>query len=426
MQSAVTPQPPILDVRQGKGPQVVNPPITQRTSVVPLKIAWYGAQGSGKTGSAALLALALSVEVYNRAPVAVLDTEPGWQFYKGIYAIEGVELIQTPTPTFKAMIRDLRDAERRGCCVWAIDSLTVIWQEFMKAAQGSRRQIEIQQWGAIKQQWGEYTTAFLNSRMTTMALGRLGNEMEERLSVDEQTKEETSKLVKTGTKFKAGGSETFGYEPNLLIEMSLEKKAKMKGGARLEGEGRIVHRADILKDRTWALNGAVLRWPDRPGYKKGDYKYVWNSIKPHFDQVQKTMAMVTLNTDISEKSDDLFDQEGNSEFYRARKRRDVLVAEMHASMELLWGGTGKTEKQMRLRVFEHIFSFRTKEAADEASLETIERGVRILQAFEKRVAREKAAENDILAKSDLEILTQLDIDIREFDDGSAEEQDIPF
>lgn len=414
MATAVTANPPILDARQGK-PQIVNKP-----QPVPIKVGIFGGQGSGKTTSTALLALALSKEIYGGAPVAVTDTEPGWQFLKPIFAIEGVELIQTTQPTFKAMLRDLKDAEKRGCCVWAIDSLTIIWQEIMKAAQGSKSRIEIQQWGSIKSVWGEYTTTFLNSPMCTFALGRLGNEMDQVL--DEETGK--SQLTKTGTKFKAGGSESFGYEPHLLLEMSLERKAKFKAGSKLEGEGRMIHRVDVLKDRTWALNGGVIRWSDKPRYEKGGYRQVWQSIKPHFDRVQQTMAMVTINPGAS--SQDMFNSDGGSEYYEKRKRRDVLVAEMHATMELLWGGTGKTEKQMRLRVFEHIFGFRTKEAADEASLEKIERGVRILQAFEKRIAREKAAENDILAKSDLEILAQLDIDIREFDDGSAEEQDIPF
>ena len=61
---------------------------------------------------------------------------------------------------------------------------------------------------------------------------------------------------------KAGGSESFGYEPHLLLELSLERKAKRKAGVEHEGEGRMIHRADVLKDRTWALNGKVIRWSE--------------------------------------------------------------------------------------------------------------------------------------------------------------------
>ena len=394
-----------------------NAPTLVKPQIVPIKVGVYGGQGSGKTTSTALMALALSKEIYGGAPVAVTDTEPGWQFLRPIFAQEGVELIQTTQPTFKAMLRDLKDAEKRGCCVWAIDSLTIIWQEIMQAAKGNRSQIEIQQWGDIKAVWNEYTTTFLNSSMCTVALGRLGNEMEDQ--VDDRTGK--TKLVKVGTKFKAGGGESFGYEPHLLLEMSLERKAKTKAGSRLEGEGRMVHRVDVLKDRTWALNGVVIRWSDKPKYEPGGYRTVWNSIKPHFDRVQQTMARVTLKE--GAQSNDLFPgEEGRSEWYERKQRKEVLSAELHATMDMLWGGSAQIAKQMRMKVFEHVFGFKSKEAADAAPLDKIERGVRILQAFERR----SKADQNLLGSSELNILANLDIDIKAFDEGTAEDEDLPF
>jgi hypothetical protein len=409
MSTAVTANPPILDARQGK-PQIVEP----KPQIVPIKVGIYGGQGTGKTTSTALIALALSKEIYGGAPVAVTDTEPGWQFLRPIFATEGVELIQTTQPTFKAMLRDLRDAEKRGCCVWAIDSLTIIWQEVMKAAQGNRGEIQIQQWGDIKAVWGEYTTTFLNSAMCTFALGRLGNEMEE--VQDDRTGK--IKLAKVGTKFKAGGSESFGYEPHLLLEMSLERKAKRKAGSQLEGEGRMVHRVDVLKDRTWALNGAVIRWSDKPKYEKGGYRQVWQSLKPHFDKVQQTMTRAIIQPGAS--SEDLFNVEGNSEYYQLRKRRETLADELEATINLLWGGQGAAEKRMRLLVADNVFGVKTRTAWEQLEIAKVERGVRIMQSFEKRVAREQmpTTENGILAA--------LQIDIDEFDAGTAEQEDMPF
>ena len=31
----------------------------------------------------------------------------------------------------------------------------------------------------------------------------------------------------------------------------------------------MVHRADVLKDREWALNGRTFRWPDKAKYQAG-------------------------------------------------------------------------------------------------------------------------------------------------------------
>ena len=395
-------------------PQVVE--IPKKHPVVPIKVGLFGGQGAGKSTTAALLALALSKEFYNSAPVAVTDTEPGWQFLRRLFQIEGVELIQTTTPTFKAMLQDLRAAEKRGCCVWAVDSLTVIWNEVLKSAKGDRSYIPIDQWQSIKSVWGEYTTAFLNSGMNCLALGRLGNDFEEQADAD------TGKisLVKTGTKFKAGGGESFGYEPHLLLELSLERKAKKKGGEKLEGEGRMIHRADVLKDRTWALNGNVIRWTDKAKYEKGGYRQVWSSLKPHFDLVQQTMARVTLQT--GQDSQEFFDTNGDSEFYQKRQRKDVLSAELHASMEYLWGGMSADAKKLRMDVFEHVFGFRSKEAADAASLDTIERGVRILQLFEKPIKEGTAK----LPSDREETLKALDLVIGAYESGSGQDSDLPF
>lgn len=389
--------------------------------IVPIKVGFFGAQGSGKTTSAALLAAAISREMYGGSPVFVTDTEPGWQFLRRrVFQVEGIELIQRTVPTFKAMIADIREAEKLGCCVWAVDSLTIIWNELMQSFKAKNNgEIPINVWGDIKQMWGEYTSAFLNSKMCCFALGRLGNEMDE---IEDDRRPGKTKLVKTGTKFKAGGGESFGYEPHLLLELSLEKKAKRKAGQEIAGEGRMVHRVDVLKDRTWALNGAVLRWTDKAGYQKGGYAQVWKSIKPHFDEVQATMAIVKIETGHTSESLISENGNGNSEYYRQKQRRDILAEELHAAMELLWGGNGKEEKRMRLLVFEHIFGFRSKEAADAAKLETIERGVRILQAFERRVK----ADNKILSSGEGEVLAHLDIDIREYDEGKAEESELPF
>lgn len=388
-----------------------------KAPVVPIKVGWFGGQGAGKTTSAAMLALALSVEHHNRAPVWVTDTEPGWQFLKPIFATEKVELVQRTVPTFKAMLKDLRDAEKSGACVWAGDSLTIIWQELMqsfKAKNGGR--IPINVWGDIKALWGEYTTLFLNSQMHCFALGRLGNVMEE--IQDEKTGE--SKLTKVGTAFKAGGSESFGYEPHLLLELSLERKAKVRAGSRMEGEGRMVHRVDVLKDRTWALNGQVIRWSDKAGYAAGGYKQVWGSLKPHFERVQQTMAIVKIESGHS--SADLISDDGNSEFYQKRQRRDLCAEEIKATMDLLWGGSGQEEKKLRLRATEQIFGIKSKEGVSTLNLERLERGLKILQAFEKRCK----SDTKLLGSGELNILASLDIDIQQYDQGLGEQEDMPF
>lgn len=182
----------------------------------------------------------------------------------------------------------------------------------------------------------------------------------------------------------------------------------------------MVHRVDVLKDRTWALNGKVIRWSDKPKYDKGGYKTVYESIKPHFDGVQLTLAPVQIQSGDSSAS--LIADTGSSVYHERRQRRDILVAEFNAAIELLWGGQAKNDKHMRLKVFERIFGFRTKEAAEAAKLEVIERGVRIMQAFERRCKEQP----DILLQEEDQILLSLDKDIQAYDAGEGDTDDIPF
>lgn len=405
---------PLVDAMRGKAPQ------PQPVKPVPIKVGVFGPQGSGKSTSAALIAAAYSALYSNRAPVFVVDPEAAWPFLKRrIFAVEGIELILRPYRSFKSLRDSIREAEKLGCCAWIADPITLHWNELMQTYQGSKGFVAIDQWGDIRKVWNEYVSDFLNSPMTCIASGRLGSDFEDREEEDSKGNVRT-KTVKVGTKFKAGGGESFGYEPHLLLEMSLERKAKKIKTQEVPGEGRMIHRVDVLKDRTWALNGKVLRWSDKSSYVRGGFKATWDSIKPHFDEVQASLAQGVVGTDTSAEL--IVNDSGNSDWYAKKQRKEVLAAELHATMDSLWGGTAVAAKQMRMKVFEHIFKFKSKEAADAAPLDAIERGVRILQAFEKRVK----ADPKLLGTDELNILASLDIDIREFDEGKAEETELPF
>lgn len=403
-----------LAPKDRKGPALV--PVAVPKTIIPMKLGWFGPEKSGKSTSAALLALALSVQFHDRAPVVVTDTEPGWQFLKRIFKIENVPLIQRTTPTFKSMLDDIAFAEREGACVYAVDTLTVIWAELMNSFKLKNNGfIPINVWGDIKQLWRQYALAFINSPMHCMALGRLGNIMEEIEEKPGQTK-----LVKTGTQLKAGGGESFGYEPHLLIEMSCERKAKKKQGVANEGEGRQIHRGDVLGDRSWALNGKIARWSDKASYEAGGYAAVWTFFKPHFNALQETGEMVLIAS--GENSTALITDSGQSAYYENRARRDVMVSEVTETLNLMWGGTAQDKKAMRVKAIELVFGFKSKEALERVNLSTVERGLKIMREFELKCREDR----NLLLKGDDEVLEILGDVIVAFDAGEAPDVDLAF
>lgn len=390
--------------------------IVPKAPVVPIKVGMYGAQGVGKTVTTALLAASLSAQFYNKAPVYVVDSDLAWQFPKRrIFAAEGIELIQRPYRTFKQMQDSFAEAEKLGACCWIVDPLTLVWTELLDTFRGTKSYIPIDAWGEIRKVWNGYIQMFLNSPMNCFALGRLGNDFEEQ--EEKQTNGDMkTKLVKVGTKFKAGGGESFGYEPHLLLELSLERKAKrIKDQEPREGEGRMVHRADVLKDRTWMLNGHVLRFSDKSTYERGGYRQVWNAIKPHFSEVQETLARVQS---LPGSSASLINRNGDSEYTQERQRKETLSAEIKACLDAFFGGRGKEEVQIRLWVTDLIFGVKSKEAADALPPEQLERGLRILHAYENIPGHDLSSKETVLKQ-----LTEC---IREYDRGEAETWDMPF
>src|SRR5262249_3612046 len=143
---------------------------------------------------------------------------------------------------------------------------------------------------------------------------------------------------------------------------------------------------------------------------------VWTSLKPHFTAVQETMGIVTLDT--AANSEAMIDDNGNGEFYRNRERKDAISAEIKGCLDLSFGGRGKDDVQIRLAVTELIFGVKSKEAADQLPLDKLERGLRILHAYEKLPTRKMDSAEAIL--------TQMRDCIAEYDRGESEEWEVPF
>jgi hypothetical protein len=344
--------------------------------ILPIKSGLFGEQGTGKTTTAALLAAAISKQFHNGAPVWVTDPELGWQFpKKRIFAPEGIEMVQRTVPTFKALLDDLRAAEKAGACVYAVE-LAKPWMELLKTVQkncGDR-------WGSeLVRLWGEWVMAFLNSPLHIITCARVSDITEDVLNEQGEIRR-----IKVAEGMKAGGQRNnFGYEPHLVLRMTLERKPRRKKGKVLEDEGRMVHRCDVLKDRTWELNGKVFRFPDRDSYKPGDFRYVWQALEPHF---RETQEVGKASLDATASSTDLLDVNGSGEFTKQMREKKARLEEFDATMELLYPGQTAEAKRMRAMLGEMITGLRSRTRMEDMELGELENAALTIMTMERRVA----------------------------------------
>src|SRR5262245_47960869 len=213
-----------------------------------LKIAMFGAAGSGKTFTSLLLAEGLARHTGKR--IAVCDTEQGTAFYgqevpqRSVHptAFDFDVLHSRSITEVLTAVRSL-DAARYGVLV--VDSITHLW-DACKAAYAGRMNrngaIPFQAWTAIKKPYRELMHYLLNTPLHVIICGRQGVEYGE--------DEATGELAALGYKMRAEGETA--YEPDLLLRLE-QHRPKRKQAA--------VPTAFVEKDRTGLLAGKSIDWP---------------------------------------------------------------------------------------------------------------------------------------------------------------------
>jgi hypothetical protein len=355
------------------------------------KVGAFGRQGSGKTTTLALLAIGVSKTYHNGAPVAMMDTENGSDYLKPIFDKEGVKLLVVKSGAFADMVPVLHQAEEKGCCAFIMDSVTHTWNELKESyAEAMAKKykltdydLQFQDWSAIKKEWSFWTTVFLNSSLHCFIAGRAGYEYE--YVTNEKGKRE---LIKGDSKLKA--ETDFGYEPSLLIEMETERRKTTKkhtGGA-------FVHLAHILKDRARSLNGKTFEFPDINDYKAGDYKKVFDVFAPHFGflNIAGTQRAIGGNT-----SEELFDSNGDGQYYAMKRRREVALEELENTMKVLWPGTSGNMQKVKILVLDKLFNTRSWTKVTQLKPEEIEHANNVLHIFELRTANAPRDDEAVVA-----------------------------
>jgi hypothetical protein len=345
------------------------------------KVGLFGPQGSGKTTTAALLAIGLSKTYHGGAPVAFQDTENGSDYLVPIFEMEGIELLVIKSRAFKDMSAVAREAEQCGCCVDLIDSYTHPWWELNDSLKAMLQvqKLQFEHQDQLKSLWRGWTDLMLNSPLHMLMCGRLGYVWDRQ--EDQNGSKVNGELVKLGTKMKSESEA--GYEPSLLIEMEGIQDSSLRIKKSRAKRGTITHHAYVLKDRWRALNGHTFQWPDLNEYKVGDWKKVFDKFLPHFSKLaigKQQRAVNGARTSVA-----LFDGNGDSAYHQRVRRVHITLEEIEGTLVTLWPGQDAKSKELKRVAIETLFGTRSWTAVESKRLEDLEVGLAVLRVFEDQV-----------------------------------------
>lgn len=316
-----------------------------------LKAGLMGFAGSGKTYTAAKLAIGLAQHIGDRKPVAMFDTETGSDFLIPRFKDAGIDLLVAKTRSFRDLVAFMKEAEGVAS-VAIIDSISHVWKELITAYTkrlNRHKGLSFKDWGPIKDEWQQFTDLYVNSKLHVLMCGRAGFEYD--FQEDEDGKKE---LVKTGTKMKA--ETEMGYEPSLLLEMErVARDGQFEKGER----GGWVHRCYVLKDRTDLMNGQAID-------------------NPTFESFAPVIAFLNVGgthvgVDTTRSSEDLFEAPDSRS---DRKRRVEIVLELITDTLVEGGiaGTSKADKEAQIKHLKAAFGTSSWTAIKGMHLEELETG----------------------------------------------------
>lgn len=316
------------------------------------KVGVYGGAGSGKTFTAAKIAIGLWKMAKCTKPVGMFDTEPGASYIIPMFEKAGIPfLVYDESRALADLMRFMEEAEKE-CSVIIVDSVTHVWRDaqesyLAKINAGLKRKnykpiyrLEFHHWMPIKAEWAKFTDRFLSSKLHVIVCGRAGSIYEYQTNAETGKKE----LITTGTKMAT--EKELGYEPSLLIEMIADRQ-----------DGKIINRALVQKDRTDTINGKEI---DQPSFESFKSHFAFLNIGgEHFDSLSQR------------DSTELFDEDGTDSAARYMQQKEVALDEIKEVLNKHHGGQSKEAKDSKADLLEKHAGTRSWAKVESLGLERV-------------------------------------------------------
>lgn len=402
------------------------------------KISVQGKEKSGKTTTAAELAIYLAKKHHQGKPVAFLASEPGIDFVIEFFEKEGIELLAERSRAFVTLKNSIGEAVKAGAGVLLVDSATAFWQEAVKAykeANNITRKLKPFEYTPIKEKWRLFTDQFVDAKLDIIVCGRLGYEYE-----DLEDADGNKEMTRTDTKMKTEGD--FNYETDLIIEMTSRPDPEA-GNAVNIGNGNKkklrrtfkannLHIATVKGCRVWALNAQSFEFKAKAAYQVGDALKVGACFAPYFDFLKSGPGEGNVVDPHSSKTE-FAEESGKRE--QGRTRAVIALEEIKGALACVFTADTGKDAAAKKEIINEVFGTHSWTAVEKLHLEALEWGMRVCRKLKQLVIDNPPTDRDSLlkltqqAKADLKFEDSLFVtaeDAKPTAQPAEQTEDIPF
>ena len=328
------------------------------------KAAFEGEPGTGKSWSAALVAIGLHKKIGSKKPVVLIDTEKAAKFLVPLFEEHGITAMVRETHSLADLVTAMKLCSEGYSDVMVIDSITHIWMDFQEAYKRklNRQTFQIQDWMAIKSDWNRnFSIPLVQSPLHIIATGRVSDRMEQ--EVDEDGRKE---FTKTGVKMQAEKNAAYEFDVLVLMERhELITRAKRE----------VWRQATVLKGRGNLLDGKVFKNPTYEDFAPAVEAVIKDPVNARFSPTERDAGELIRT------------EEDKRKWVLERKR---WLEEIEGYLVSIWPSTGAQEKKNKTDALEYAFQTRSWSAIEAMRPDVLEDGFARVQEFaQKKIAELK-------------------------------------
>jgi len=312
------------------------------------KIAFEGFAGTGKTYTAALVAVGLHKRIGSLKPVIMFDTEKAAGFLKKLFADNNIPLLVRESHSLADLKLTMQYMREGKSDVLIIDSISHVWEDFLRAysEKVKRTRLQFQDWGIIKPTWKtEFSEPFVRDPYHIFMCGRAGYEYVN--EINEETKQR--EIYKSGVKMRAEGE--LAYEPDVLVLMERYEDV-------LSENKEIYNQATVLKDRSTLLQGKTFKWP----------------TYEHFAPVVETLLTDPVKIEVAPEGNAALLFRTEEEKADWKRERDRWLEEIEGLLTSVAPGQSSAEKKFKVDALFDAFATTSWVAIQQMQPEQIKDG----------------------------------------------------